>query len=297
MSQQNAQTILITGASTGFGRDTAIELARKGHTVYASMRGIAGRNADNAKHLTDLAAAERISIKVVEIDVTDEAQINSAVQSIVNETGRIDVLINNAGFAGLGIAEAFTTNQARSMFETNYFGPVALTRAVLPAMRAQRSGRLIHITSGVGRFTMPGMAHYAATKWALEAFSESLRYELASLGIESTAVEPGAFKTEIFGKLMEPAEPERIADYGDIANIAHGFQGGLDQFFASEAYRGPEIVTEAIVDLIEAEPGSAPARVAVGADVQTVAELNELVAGKQRELLAAFGMEAFQALA
>ncbi len=292
-----SQTVLITGASTGFGRDTAIELARKGHTVYASMRGVSGKNAQHASHLTDLAASEKLRLSVVEIDVTDKAQINAAVEQITSEVGRIDVLINNAGFAGLGMAEGYTTDQARAMFETNYFGPVELTRAVLPHMRAQKSGKLIHVTSGIGRFAMPGMAHYAATKWALEAFSESIRYELAGIGIESSTVEPGAFKTEIFGKLQQPAEPERLGDYGELAGIADGFEGGLQQFFESEAYRGPEIVTEAIVDIVEAEPGSAPTRVAVGADVQAVAELNEQSAVKQRELLAAFGMEAFQPLA
>jgi NAD(P)-dependent dehydrogenase (short-subunit alcohol dehydrogenase family) len=295
MSQQNPQTVLITGASTGFGRDTAIELARKGHTVYASMRGVAAKNAEHAKHLTDLAANEKLTIRVVEIDVTNEAQINSAVESIISEAGRLDVVINNAGIFGAAITEAYTTDQFRTMFETNVFGAYAVTRAALPQLRAQRSGLIVNISSGLGRFTVPGMGLYASTKYALEAISESLRYELAPLGIDVTAVEPGAFKTEILGKGFEPAEPERAADYGELGNIGEQFGIGLGQYFESDAYRGPEAVVETIVDLVESD--TRPARIPVGADMQPVRELNDLARPKAQALLEGFGMGAMTQLA
>ena len=207
------QTILITGASTGFGRLTAELLARAGHTVYASMRGVNGKNKQYADDIRALAKKENLDLRVIEIDVTNEAQINTAVATIIDEAGHLDVLVNNAGFAGGGPLEAFTTDQARQMYETNVFGPITLSRAVLPHMRSRGSGLLVHVTSGVGRFTMPGFGLYASTKWALEALGESLRYELAPLGIDSVIVEPGAFKTEIFGKFFEPADAGRAEDH------------------------------------------------------------------------------------
>ena len=175
------QVVLITGASTGFGRDTAIELARKGHTVYASMRGVSGKNADHARHLTDLASAESVKLNVVEIDVTDESQINSAVESIVANEGRIDAVVNNAGIFGMGLSETYTLDQMRFMFETNVIGPMALVRAALPSMRKNKSGLFVHITSAGGRFTVPGMGLYSGTKFALEAMGEAL---LAALSAE-----------------------------------------------------------------------------------------------------------------
>lgn len=291
------QVILITGTSSGFGRDSAIALARKGHTVYASMRAIAGKNKANADELTRLAASENLKLKVVELDVTDETQATAAVERVIDDAGRLDVLVNNAGYAAMGITEAFTLDQVRAMYETNVFGPIALVRAVLPQMREQKRGLLVHVTSGIGRFTAPGMGVYASTKWALEAIGETLRYEGAPIGVDSVMVEPGAFKTELFGKMPEAADTERSGGYGPLADVAGGFEGGLNQYFESDAYRGPEIVTEAIVDLIESEDGSRPARVAVGADMEAVRQLNAAAQPHQRALLEAFGFADFAAKA
>ncbi len=291
------QTVLMTGASTGFGRNAALELARNGHTVYASMRGVAGKNAEHAKHLTDLASKENLALRVVEIDVTSEEQVNAAVESIAATQGRLDAVVNNAGIFGMGLTETFTLDQMRAMFETNVLGPMALVRAALPIMRTQRSGLLVHVTSALGRFTVRGMGLYSATKFALEALGESLRYEGSAVGVDSVMIEPGAFKTEIFGKHTDPAEPQRGEAYGELAAIGETFGNNLAGYFASEHYSGPELIVRAIVDAIEAEPGTRPLRVAVGADTASVTALNNEARARQLELLDAFGLPEFKNLA
>lgn len=287
----STQTVLITGASTGFGRLTAELLARAGHTVYATMRGVEGKNKAHADEIRDLAAKERLSLRVLELDVTDEAQVRHAVGTVIAEAGGIDVLVNNAGIAGASPLEGFTTDQARFMYETNVFGPISLIRAALPQMREQRSGLIINVTSGVGRFTLPGFGLYSSTKWALEALGESLRYELAPLGVDSVVVEPGAFKTEIQGKFVEPNDPGRNEDYARAGSDGSNFVGALESYFASDAYRGPEAVAEAIAKVIDTPFGSRPLRVPVGADLEAVHRINEATEPIQRDVLRQFGFE------
>lgn len=292
-----SQTILITGSSTGFGRQAAEVLARKGHAVYASMRGVTGKNKPHADALADLARRENLRLHAIELDVTNEAQVNGVVETILAKEGRLDTLVNNAGIFGSGLTETFTLDQVRQMYETNVFGPLALVRAVLPAMKRQRSGLLVHVTSAVGRFTVPGMGIYASTKWALEAIGESLRYEGSAIGVDSVMIEPGAFQTEIFGKHVDPKEPQRAEGYGPMANIGETFGNNLAGYFQSEHYRGPEIVVDAIVRTIEAKPGTRALRVPVGADTAGVAAMNAESRVRQQELLEAFGLPAFKPLA
>src|SRR6266567_8402057 len=142
------QVVLITGSSTGFGRLFADTLARKGHTVFATMRDPGGRNTKNASEIRTLAEKDSLPIYVLELDVTDDASVERAVDAAVAKAGRIDVAINNAGYVVSGLAEAVTTEQAQRLMDTNFFGPVRVNRAVLPHMRRQRSGVLMHITSG-----------------------------------------------------------------------------------------------------------------------------------------------------
>ncbi|MEO0512008.1 MAG: SDR family oxidoreductase [Planctomycetota bacterium] len=294
---QHKSVVLITGTSSGFGRDTAHLLAKNGHTVYASMRSVDGRNKDKADALRAFADEHGVSIRVIELDVTDTQQVERAVEHVIDDAGRLDAVVNNAGYGAIGVLESISPEQERQMFEVNVHGPTTLARAVLPQMRAQKRGLIVNISSGLGRFTMPGFGVYASTKWALEALTESLRYETAALGIDAVLIEPGAFKTDFFGNMPEPALQERVGDYGDLANLEQAFEAGMDQYFASEHYRPAGIVAEAIVDVIESEPGSRPARVPVGADMQPVIDLNERAADTQRALLAGFGFEQFAPLA
>src|SRR5262249_44035956 len=154
-----------TGASTGFGRLIAETAARKGYRVFASMRNVEGKNAANARELGELANRESVWLRALELDVTDDASAERAVAEALREGGRIDVLVNNAGYGLMGVTEAVTLEQARRIMDTNFFGAVRMNRAVLPQMRKQGSGLLVHISSGGGRVVVPSMGFYCASKW------------------------------------------------------------------------------------------------------------------------------------
>ena len=177
-----SKTILITGASTGFGRDTAETLARAGHKVFASMRDL------NVKNRVHADALQAKGIEVVELDVTDTHSVDQAVATVVSKAGRIDVLINNAGVASAGVSEAFTDEQVTALFDVNVIGLHRVTRAVLPILRNQRDGLIINIGSILGRVTFPFFALYGASKFAVEALTDSLRYEVS--GVPTFATPP-----------------------------------------------------------------------------------------------------------
>src|SRR6266404_4581732 len=176
MIMNSKQVVLITGSSTGFGRLFTETLARKGHTVFATMRDLGGRNAKNASEIRALVEKESLPIHVLELDVTNDASVERAVDAAIAKSGRIDVAINNAGYYLSGLEEAVTTEQAQRLMDTNFLGPVRVNRAVLPSA-----------------------GFYCASKFALEALAESYSYELAAQGIESVIVEPGAYETPVFG--------------------------------------------------------------------------------------------------
>ena len=186
---------LVTGASSGFGLLTSIELAKAGFRVVATMRDLGRR-----EHLDKAAAAEGLTPKldIRELDVTRFDTIQPFVDGVVRDYGRLDVLINNAGFAVAGFAEDIKLDELRLQFETNFFGAVAMTKAVLPAMRRQRSGHIIQVSSISGLHGSVTVSSYSASKHALEGWSESLRMEVNSLGIKVVLVEPGAFQTGIW---------------------------------------------------------------------------------------------------
>jgi NAD(P)-dependent dehydrogenase (short-subunit alcohol dehydrogenase family) len=200
------QVVLITGSSTGFGRLIAETLARRGHTVFATMRDIQGRNATNATEIRALAEKESLPLHVLELDVTNDASVDQAVRKSIEQAGRVDVAINNAGYGLIGLAEAVTTEQARQIMDTNFFGSVRVNRAVLPYMRRQRSGLLLHVSSGAGRLVIPTFSFYCASKFAMESLAEAYHYELAQQGIESSIVEPGAYQTSVFGNIVTAAD-------------------------------------------------------------------------------------------
>jgi NAD(P)-dependent dehydrogenase (short-subunit alcohol dehydrogenase family) len=186
---------LITGASSGFGLLTSIELAKAGFRVVATMRDLGRR-----ERLDEAAAAAGIGAKldVRTLDVTHFDTLAASVDAVMRDYGRIDVLVNNAGFPVAGFAEDITLEELRRQFETNFFGAVAMTKAVLPIMRRQRSGHIIMISSIAGLHGSVTASSYSASKHALEGWSESLRLELNSLGIKVVLVEPGAFQTDIW---------------------------------------------------------------------------------------------------
>lgn len=189
---------LVTGASAGFGLHCAIELAKRGFLVVAAMRDPAGRGAA----LREQAGREGVAERLVEVtlDVTDPERIAGVVREVVERYGRIDVLLNNAGYAQGGFVEDVPLELFREQFETNVWGLIAMTKAVLPYMRERRSGTIINMSSVSGRLGLPGFAPYAASKFAVEGFSEALRLELRPFGVHVVLIEPGSYRTDIWEK-------------------------------------------------------------------------------------------------
>ena len=277
--------VLITGTSTGFGRLMAETLARNGHTVFATMRDPAGRNAVNAAGIRELAKKESLGLHVLEMDVTDEVSVEQGVRTAVEQAGRIDVAINNAGYGISGLMEATTTEQAQQIMNTNFFGCVRVNRAVLPYMRRQRSGLLLHISSGAGRLVIPGFGFYCATKFAMEALGEAYHYELAGQGIESSIVEPGAYQTAVFENFVIAADKGRTETYGAANQIADKVGAAL----TSSAGNAQELA-DAVLRIVETPTGKRELRYRVSVSNLGIDEINALCANTQARMLGAFGL-------
>jgi len=281
------QVVLITGSSTGFGRLFSETLARHGYTVFATMRDPEGRNATNAAEIRALAKRESLPLNVLELDVTDDASVERAVRTIVEEAGRIDVVINNAGYPIVGLTEAVTTEQAQRIMDTNFFGPVRVNRAVLPQMRRQRSGLLLHISSGAGRVVFPSFGHYCATKFALEALAEAYHYELAPQGIESVIVQPGAYQTPVFGNIVMAADQVRTETYGVANQIPAKVNGAL-----TAAAGNPQEVADVVLRILQTPVGQKQLRYRVSPSGSSVDEINAVCKRVQAQLLETFGLTA-----
>ena len=193
----NDKIAVVTGSSSGIGLMTTVELALNGYRVVATMRDL-GRRARLEEAAQKAGAHERLDLR--RIDITEIDSLAEIINGIVRDHGRIDVLVNNAGFGTGGFAEDMSLAELRQQMETNFFGNVAMTKAVLPVMRAQRSGHIIQITSVAGRMAAPLLGAYAASKFALEGWSEALRIEVHSLGIRVVLVEPGDYDTDIWDR-------------------------------------------------------------------------------------------------
>jgi NAD(P)-dependent dehydrogenase (short-subunit alcohol dehydrogenase family) len=279
------QVVLITGASTGFGRLFTETLARKGHTVFATMRDRGGRNAKNASEIRTLAQNESLPIHVLEMDVTDDASVERAIDAAVSKAGRIDVAINNAGYFLTGLEEAVTTEQARRLMDTNFLGPVRVNRAVLPHMRRQRGGVLMHISSAAGRVVVPSTGFYCASKFALEALAEAYSYELAAQGIESVIVQPGAYETPVFGNTVTAADESRTSTYGAVRELPAKINAAL----ASGAGNAQE-VADAVLRIIETPAGEKQLRYFVSPQKYGVDEINAVSKQVQGSVLEALGI-------
>lgn len=280
------KVVLITGASTGFGRAAAELLARRGHQVFATMRDPSGRNATHRDELERLAIAENLALHVLELDVTDERSVTNAVDAALKIAGRIDVAINNAGLGTVGVAEAYTTEQWQRVLDVNLLGSVRVNRAVLPGMRKQRSGLLIHISSGSGRFVVPALAVYSASKFALEALADGYRFELKPFGIDSILIEPGIYRTEIFDRLMPPADKTRVADYGNDAGFVDRVHDMFKGALALPETPGPEVVADTLARLIEMDASSRPFRTVVSEPIQYMLNAYNAAAEELRPIIA-----------
>ncbi len=200
--------VLVTGCSSGIGLATALHFARLGHDVHAGVRNVA-----TATQLTEAIEKEKLEIHPVALDVNDDASVWQGVQEVIGRSGHVDVLVNNAGIGGGGPIEDVPIAFVKDLFETNYFGAIRVTQAVLPGMRQRRSGAIVNVSSIAGRVAIAGHGHYSAVKHALEAASEALAQEVVAFGIRVAVVEPGVVITPIFEKarrFADPASPYRV---------------------------------------------------------------------------------------
>src|SRR5262245_20030214 len=278
-----SKTILITGTSSGFGRDTAETLRRAGHTVYASMRGAEDKNHEAAQ------ALRRLGIKTVELDVSDDTSVEAGVKTVLAESGKIDVLVNNAGFGSAGVTEAFTAEQAKAVFDTNVIGLLRVTRAVLPSMRQKRDGLIINIGSILGRVTFPFLGIYGASKFAVEALTDSLRYEVSQLGVEVVEVQPSVYPTNFYTGIQTPADTEVTKSYGEVGQIPDAMFKSFTSRFEGKDAPNPHDVAEALAGLIGQSKGSRAARTVVGAAFASD-KANEDVAPVQAKAVEALGL-------
>ena len=281
------KVVLITGTSSGFGRLIAVTLARKKYRVFATMRDIKGRNTKVAREIAELARHESLSLQTLELDVTSDSSVERAVSKVVLECGRLDVLVNNAGYGVMDLAETVTTAQAQRQFDTNFFGVLRMNRAVLPAMRRQKSGLLLHVGSGAGRLVIPGMGLYCASKFAMEALAEVYRYELASQGIDSVVIEPGAYATPIMAKLERGEDSKRKTGYGEMAEVPQKLKTKI-----GSSRGNPQEIADAVLQIIETPAGQRQLRYRVGPGGPGVQRINALTDEVQAQMLEAFGITA-----
>ena len=287
MSQ--SKRVFITGTSAGFGFDTAEALASAGHTVYATMRDVSGKNKSKAEALAAFGKGTRGGIRVIELDVADQSSVDKAVEVAVS-AGGIDVLINNAGVGNWGIDEGFGVEQAERLFNVNVFGVMRVNRAVVPHFRNIGKGTIIYLSSGLGRIVLPFMAIYNSSKFAIEGYAESTGIELAPLGIETVIVQPGAFGTTFLSNSVLPSR-DVTGTYGKTTEIFNAFSSGFEESAKSGGLGNPEEVVNALVEEVERPAGDRPLRHTVGADVKEPVEaINETCAAVQEKLLKAFGL-------
>jgi NAD(P)-dependent dehydrogenase (short-subunit alcohol dehydrogenase family) len=254
-----AKTILITGASSGFGRLTAETLAKSGHYVFAGFRTIDGKKVEVAEEF------QKNNIEVLQLDVTDQNSVDLALKRLLEiSMGELDVVINNAGMASAGISESFTPEQVRDLFEVNVFGVQRVIRATLPVLRAKRSGLIINVGSILGRVTIPFFGLYGASKYAVEALSDSYRYELSQLGVDVVLVQPSAYPTNMYAAAQQPADGATATAYGEVAEIPGKILQTFGTLFQGENGPNPQDVATAIDKLVSTPAGARPDRVVVG---------------------------------
>jgi NAD(P)-dependent dehydrogenase (short-subunit alcohol dehydrogenase family) len=266
------KTAIVTGSSTGIGFETSLMLARTGFYTYATMR-----NLDKSYEIMNLARKDNLSLQALQLDVTDDKSVKNAIDRIVNERKRIDVLVNNAGYGLSGALEDLSMDEIRAQFETNLFGAIRVMKAVLPIMREQRGGTIINISSIAGRFGSPLFPAYHGTKFALEGISESMRFETEPFGIKVVLIEPGAIATNVLKnakvgqKTAEPSSP--------YASMTKTWQKSLEHFFDQAA--PPEEVAKVILKAVTSDnPGL---RYLVGDDAKQLMEARKQMSDPEFE--------------
>jgi NAD(P)-dependent dehydrogenase (short-subunit alcohol dehydrogenase family) len=254
----NQKVAVVTGTSSGIGLETSLALARSGFRTYATMR-----NLNKSENIKSVATKENLPIHINQLDVTDDISIKNAVQAILSEVGRIDVLVNNAGYALNGAFEDLTIDEIKAQFETNLFGVIRTTQAILPVMRKQQFGIIVNMSSGAGRLGYPGGSAYISTKFAVEGLSESMAYELEPFGIKVVLVEPGVIRTSfanamvVAKKSQDPNSPYSQLMQKIASSFEHMMENGSS----------PDLVAKVVLKAVTSENPSL--RYLAGKDIET----------------------------
>lgn len=286
--------ILVTGASSGFGLLSAQALAKAGHTVYASMRETAGRNAPRVAEIDDYAKTHNVDLQTVELDVTSDSSVVAGVNKVIADNGRLDVVVHNAGHMVFGPAEAFTPEQLAQLYDINVLSTQRVNRAVLPQMRDQGRGLLVWVSSSSARGgTPPFLAPYFAAKAAMDSLAVSYASEIARWGIETSIVVPGAFTkgTNHFAHAGAPADEtvQALYDNGPYAGVADQALKGLAALEPADADAGE--VAKAIADIVNAPFGKRPYRVFIDPSQDGAEEVFRVGDRVRREMFRTIGLQ------
>ena len=269
---QGDKVALVTGSSSGIGFETSLMLARAGFNTYASMR-----NLEKSKNITEIAKKEKIPLQVIQLDVNNDGSVKDAIFKIVNAGQRIDVLINNAGYALFGTVEDTSIEEIKAQFETNFFGVVRVTQQVLPIMRRQNSGTIVNVSSVGGRIGLPALSAYHSTKFALEGLSESIAFELEPFGIRVVIIEPGVIRTNILNssssakKALDPKSP--------YFSLSQKLNDNFKSMMESESSSPPEEVAKVILQAVTSE--NPQLRYSIGDDAANLIHARENMPDKE----------------
>ena len=263
MTTQNMKKVaVVTGSSTGIGYETALLLARSGYQTYATMR-----DTKKSDRLTEIAKSENLPLIIAQLDVNNDKSVKDAIDKILSENERIDVIVNNAGYGLFSPVEELTLDQIKEQFETNFFGAIRVIHAVIPTMRKQRAGTIVNVSSLVGRVGLPLSSAYVATKFALEGLTESVRYELSQFGINLILIEPGVIKTNFIENLKTSTVSESKSNYADLnESISKRFETMM-----ANSSTSPKVVAESILNAVTSE--NPKLRYIVGEDAQSIMKI------------------------
>ncbi|MXN91254.1 SDR family NAD(P)-dependent oxidoreductase [Flavobacterium sp. Sd200] len=282
-----SKTIFITGTSTGFGKLTALTLANAGHSVIAGMRNTTGKNAAVAQELSNIA-----NIEVVDVDITNDASVAVAINSVIEKYGKIDVLVNNAAVSGFGLLEGYSLQQFGNMFDVNVYGVLRTYNAVLPFMRKEKNGLIINITTGASGHTLPFMIPYISSKLVVESITEGMQDELSAYGIENVSIQPGVYPTEMNNGSKAGINADKqdiIESYGDDAQNRFNALGAALFGKMAQFDMDPQTIANGILELVNMKKGERPLRLPLDAIAQgTDKEFIEARAQIKKKWLAAY---------
>jgi NAD(P)-dependent dehydrogenase (short-subunit alcohol dehydrogenase family) len=264
----NYKVAVVTGSSSGIGLETSLVLARNNFHTYATMR-----SPERGTKMRAIQSRENLPIEIIQLDVASDKSVTNAIESIVSESGKIDVLVNNAGYGLVGAFEELDIDEIKQQYETNFFGVIRVTQAVIPIMKEQKSGIIVNISSGAGRFGYPGGSAYVSTKFALEGLSESMAYELDPFGIKVALVEPGFVRTN-FSNVIAKKSQKPNSEYSKMMEI---MSGRIDEMRRKSS--SPELVANIVLEAVTSKNPNL--RYLAGKDVEQWIEQKKKLSDKE----------------